>query len=170
MVTIADTTDGTEIKPYPKGRRQRRVPVLQRMVDHLDVPEPAPCGLPHRTVRKCPSGLLFPAARGGARDDRNFWHRVLSPAIQAAGLGELGMTIHDLRHTYASWLVQDGVPLTRVAELLGHASTRTTEIYAHFAPVTARDIEQAMRDPRGANVEQGPTPQRFTALRLVTGE
>lgn len=40
---------------------------------------------------------------------------------------------HDLRHTYASWLAQDGVPLQAIAALLGHADTRMTERhYAHL--------------------------------------
>lgn len=87
----------------------------------------------------------------------------------SAGLEDLGLTIHDLRHTYASWLVQDGVPLQRVAELLGHASTRTTEIYAHFAPVQHEDIARAMRDPRGTNVGHDVIAAGVTALRVLPG-
>lgn len=86
MVTVTDVTDGAEIKPYPKGRRKRRVPVLQWVVDELDVPQASGCGLKHRGRRGCPSGLLFPAAGGGVRDDRNFTRRVLQPALEAAGL------------------------------------------------------------------------------------
>lgn len=40
--------------------------------------------------------------------------------------------IHDLRHTFASWLVQNKVPLYTVRDLLRHKSVVTTEIYAHL--------------------------------------
>ena len=42
--------------------------------------------------------------------------------------------IHDLRHTFASWLVMEGVPLFEVSKLLRHASIQMTERYAHLAP------------------------------------
>lgn len=46
---------------------------------------------------------------------------------------------HDLRHTCASWLVQAGVPIYTVAELLGHSSVQVTKRYAHLAPEHLKD-------------------------------
>jgi site-specific recombinase XerD len=47
---------------------------------------------------------------------------------------------HSLRHTFASWLVTDGVPLKYVQEWLGHADIGTTQIYAHLIADHAHDI------------------------------
>ncbi len=49
--------------------------------------------------------------------------------------------LHDLRHTYASRLVQRGVPLYTVSQLLGHASLKMTLRYSHLA---TRDLETAV--------------------------
>ena len=58
-------------------------------------------------------------------------------AAEKAKLDDL--RIHDLRHTAASWLVTDGVPLEVVKELLGHSSITMTEHYAHLAPHRVRE-------------------------------
>ena len=42
--------------------------------------------------------------------------------------------IHDLRHTFASWLVVNGIPIFEVSQLLRNASIQMTERYAHLAP------------------------------------
>lgn len=44
--------------------------------------------------------------------------------------------VHKLRHTFGSHLAQAGVSLKIIAELMGHSSTKTTEIYAHLCPDT----------------------------------
>jgi len=41
---------------------------------------------------------------------------------------------HSLRHTFATWLVQDGVSLYEVQKLLGHSSIAVTQVYSHLQP------------------------------------
>ncbi len=60
-----------------------------------------------------------------------------SPRLNYQGLSDesqdafrhINLHWHDLRHEYASWLVEQGVPLSQVRDLLGHASITTTERY-----------------------------------------
>jgi site-specific recombinase XerD len=52
---------------------------------------------------------------------------------------------HDLRHTFASALVQKGVDLYRVQRLLGHRDGRMTQRYAHLAPETLLEAVQVFK-------------------------
>lgn len=58
----------------------------------------------------------------------------LTRACQKVGIDKSKWGVHTLRHTFASHLVMSGKPLKTVQELMGHASIKTTEIYAHLAP------------------------------------
>lgn len=76
-----------------------------------------------------PSPFVLPAARGeghavGLR-------RAFQKVCKEAKLGSL--RVHDLRHSFASFAIADGASLFLIGKLLGHASTRTTERYAHLS-------------------------------------
>lgn len=62
------------------------------------------------------------------------------------------VVFHSLRHTYASWLVQNGVNLYTVQKLLGHSTISQTERYSHLAPSTLQDavkvLEQSIEAAR----------------------
>lgn len=72
--------------------------------------------------------------------DRNIrsFRRGFEYAVKRAELGNV--RIHDLRHTFASFLVKNGVPLYHVSTLLGHSDIRITQRYAHLAPEHLHDV------------------------------
>ena len=57
--------------------------------------------------------------------------------------------LHLCRHTFASHLVQRGVTLIKVAQLLGHSTTHVTERYAHLAPETGREEAEILQHAFG---------------------
>ena len=76
-----------------------------------------------------PAGFVFPALRGDGH--LIAVRRPLLKACAKAGLS--GVRVHDLRHSFASFAVADGASLFLVGKLLGHASARTAERYAHLS-------------------------------------
>jgi len=80
---------------------------------------------------------VFPALRGGSGptvDVQSSWEKVR----RTAELPDVRM--HDLRHTFASIAVADGVSLFLVGKALGHTQTRTTERYAHLSDGPIRKV------------------------------
>ena len=73
------------------------------------------------------------------------WDRIR----RRAGLSDV--RLHDLRHSFASFLVNQGVSLYVVQGLLGHADARMTQRYAHLAPQTLLDAAEVV-----SNVICGP--------------
>lgn len=74
-------------------------------------------------------GLAFPSPRNPDKpiNITPDWHVIR----QRAGLGDL--RLHDLRHSFASLAIRNGISLTIISRLLGHAVPETTERYAHLA-------------------------------------
>jgi integrase len=86
---------------------------------HADRNPESPWVFPHKSGRK---------AGQPVEDIKNGFHA----ALEAAEIQDF--TWHDLRHTFASWLIMRGASLRSVAELLGHQSLKMTMRYAHLSP------------------------------------
>jgi integrase len=135
-IVVQETWDpaAKRIKPYPKGKKPRTVPIVGWVRDLLDQLEQRPgadaksCGQSHGPGARCRSALVVTSPEGHPLDVHNFRNRHFAPAVALAGLE--GVRPHDARHTWASWLRQGGVDLEEVQKLLGHKSIVTTQRYS----------------------------------------
>ncbi|HET7735919.1 MAG TPA: tyrosine-type recombinase/integrase [Nocardioidaceae bacterium] len=148
MVRVVETWDernGT-IKAYPKGRRVRDVPVPDWLLEEwATLPEVGKtCGVEHRAGR-CRGPLLFTSPEGKVLRLSN-WAERWRTAVDDSRIGHA--TVHDLRHTYASWLIQNGKDLAEVGRLLGHISPLTTQRYAHLRQTDRTGVLGALPAPR----------------------
>lgn len=89
-----------------------------------------------------PQALVFPG-RGGQKITQisDTYNRTVNELGLNTGITDRRMrvTFHTLRHTYASWLVENGTDLYTVKELLGHADFKMTSRYAHLGQNTLQE-------------------------------
>ena len=158
LVRVVETYDegAGQMKAYPKGKRVRDVPLTPELVEWLgDLSwSGKDCGVEHASGR-CPGPLLVTTEEGRPLRNSNWSYRVWTPAVELSHVGHV--RIHDLRHTYASWLLQAGVPLAEVGKLLGHVSAQTTQRYAHLAETPVDAVLAALAAPRKPHDEAGKT-------------
>jgi len=82
---------------------------------------------------------------GQVIDEGNLRGRVFYPALAKTGLRHI--RIHDLRHTFASMLLQNGESLVYVKDQLGHSSIQiTVDIYGHLVPGANRQAVARLDD------------------------
>lgn len=77
-----------------------------------------------------PEYWLFEGQEGGQYSTRSIQH-IFRRAVKKAGVNPFA-TVHTLRHSFATHLLERGMDLRFIQELLGHSSSRTTEIYTHI--------------------------------------
>lgn len=76
------------------------------------------------------------------RQRRKTFQAGFKKVVDKANLGQV--RIHDLRHTFASILVQQGTPIYHVMQLLGHSDIKTTQKYAHLSPNNLAFVVQSL--------------------------
>jgi len=104
-----------------KGKKDRMVPLSETMLTNL------------RSYAKVyrPNEYLFTGQFGGMYSGTSL-QAVLRSALKRAKIIK-PVTLHTLRHSYATHLLESGVNLRYIQEVLGHSSPKTTQIYTHVS-------------------------------------
>lgn len=157
--------DGTYYLGEPKTRNARRTLNLSPLLVDL---------LAEQVRGKKPGDLVFPGRAGGQMLNATFHEIAWGPAVAWASVcGQHGEAqqkpgrplrrrslpepcdctgtltklprVHDLRHSYASWLIADGLPLSLISRRMGHASITTTDHrYGHLLPELDGRVNEAI--------------------------
>lgn len=118
-----------------KGRKDRMVPIsdkiLNLLTDYYKV--------------YLPKNWLFEGQAAGEPYDAQSLQSVLKQALAKAKIKKPA-TLHWLRHSYATHLLESGTDLRYIQELLGHKSSRTTEIYTHVSNKSLQKIKSPFDD------------------------
>jgi len=105
---------------------------------------------------------VFCNEEGGPLDGDNLRHRVFYRVLAKAGLRRV--RFHDLRHTFASLLIQNGESLAYVKDQLGHSSIQVTvDIYGHLIPGANRAAVDRLDDATGRNPTAAANEKGATA-------
>ena len=113
-----------------KGKKDRYVPISDKVIELLrDY---------WRVYR--PKDWLF-SAQG--KPDKHLSARtvqkVFTQAVKSAGILK-DVSVHSLRHSYATHLLEEGTDLHLIQEIVGHASSKTTELYTHVGRGQIRKV------------------------------
>lgn len=111
-----------------KGKKDRVVPLSDTMLKQL------------RSYAKAyrPKDLLFTGQDGGMYAPSSL-QNILRTAVRKVKIKK-HVTLHTLRHSYATHLLESGVNLRYIQEVLGHNSPKTTQIYTHVSSENFKQI------------------------------
>ena len=105
-----------------KNKRERIIPTHQKVITIFQT---------HYQLGKDQNGLVFCRKKNISLNE-DFVSKQFKKAVRAAKLNDK-IHFHSLRHSFASALVQRGISLYAVKELLGHGNIKTTQIYSHLS-------------------------------------
>ncbi len=92
-----------------------------------------------------PKKWLFEGRNENEPYDARSLSNVLKQALTKSNIKK-PVSLHWLRHSYATHLLESGTDLRFIQELLGHSSSRTTEIYTHVSTKSLQQIKSPFDD------------------------
>ena len=118
-----------------KGRKDRITPLSAKILDLL------------RGYYKeySPKTYLFEGQEKNTQYSARSLEEVLKKSVRLASINK-PVTLHWLRHSYATHLLESGTDLRYIQELLGHNSSKTTEIYTHVSTKNIQQIKSPFDD------------------------
>lgn len=140
----------------PKNGKARRIDMSTQLAESLR------SLLTERKAEKLKRGWkvmpewVFCTEDGSAVDGDNLRHRAFYRVLERAGLRRV--RFHDLRHTFATLLIQNGESLAYIRDQLGHSSIQlTADVYGHLIPGANRQAVDRL-DDSGPLAEEGACP------------
>jgi integrase/recombinase XerD len=124
-----DVLRGVLIIKQSKGRKDRIAPLGTKTIEML---------FTYRSSFKT-KVYLFEGKKEGQPYDVRSLQNVLKQNLNKAGISK-PVTLHWLRHSYATHLLENGTDLRFIQEILGHSSSKTTEIYTHVSNKSIQKI------------------------------
>lgn len=118
-----------------KGKKDRIAPLSPKILEMLR----------EYYVLCKPKIWLFEGQNIGEQYSEYSLQSVLKQALQKTGIAK-PVTLHWLRHSYATHLLENGTDLRYIQELLGHNSSKTTEIYTHVSTKNIQQIKSPFDD------------------------
>jgi integrase/recombinase XerD len=130
-----DSSRGLLIIRLSKGKKDRIVPISEKIIFMLR----------EYYIANRPKVWLFEGQEPGTPYSEQSLQAVLKSALRKARIKK-PVTLHWLRHSYATHLLENGTDLRYIQELLGHSSSRTTEIYTHVSTKNIQNIKSPFDD------------------------
>ncbi len=134
QLTQVDSKRKLLIIKQSKGRKDRIVPLSEKIIEMLR----------EYYLAFKPKKWLFEGQTGGQYSAESL-AKVLKQSILKAGIKK-PVSLHWLRHSYATHLLESGTDLRFIQELLGHSSSKTTEIYTHVSTKSLQNIKSPFDD------------------------
>jgi integrase/recombinase XerD len=118
-----------------KGKKDRIAPLSPKILEMLR----------EYYIGYKPKTWLFEGQISGEQYSEKSLQSILKQALQKVGIKK-PVTLHWLRHSYATHLLESGTDLRYIQELLGHSSSKTTEIYTHVSTKSIQQIKSPFDD------------------------
>lgn len=134
-ITDIDSNRNIVIIRQSKGKKDRIAPLSTKILEMLRQ---------YYSIYK-PKIWLFEGQNGIEQYSDHSLQSVLKQALVKAKISK-PVTLHWLRHSYATHLLESGTDLRYIQELLGHNSSKTTEIYTHVSTKSIQQIKSPFDD------------------------